>query len=147
MHKVKGFLLGALLLGVSALCSLGAGPVQTTVVHNDTIFNDTNSVTKTQGNYVVKAVGYTYNIAEAATNTLTVTATRIKTLVDRDTGGAPVVLTWTNTHTIATISTTNATGAIETGSISDTFYVQKGDSVTYANTVVEDGVLTIDWQH
>ena len=146
--KFKGFCLGALLLGCSALCSLSAPDLQTTVVHNDTIFNDTNSVTKVQGNHNVKAVGYTFNTAEAATNSLTLTVTRIKTLIDRDNGtNAPAVLTWTNTHVIATILTTNTAGAIDTGSITDTFYIEEDDSITYTNTVVEDGILTIDWQY
>jgi hypothetical protein len=140
--------LGCGIVAIAASLALAAPILETTVAHNDTLFNDTNSVTKTVNRYPAKAIGYTFNTAEAATNSLVITLTRIKTLVDRDNGASPpVVLTWTNTHVIATILTTNTAGAIDTGTITDTLYTDKNDSITYTNTVVEDGILTIDWEY
>jgi histidine ammonia-lyase len=147
--KRFGFILGAILLGATALLAVSAPPLQTTIAHNDTVFNNTNSVTKTVGNHQAKAVSYTYDLAEIfQTNTLTITATRIKTLVDRSSTNAPAVLTWTNTHVIATILTTNNSGsALFTGSIADTFYTQEGDSITYSNDIATNAILTLEWQY
>ena len=147
-YRIKSIALGFAFVALAASLSLSAPLLETKLAPNDTVFNDTNTVTKTVKNYPAKAVGYTFNMAEAATNALTVTLTRIKTLVDRDNGtNAPAVLTWTNTHVIATINTTNAASAIATGTITDTLYTEKDDSIAYANDVVEDGILTIQWEY
>ena len=143
-----GFLLGAIFAGIGILCAQSAPDIQTSVAHSEVIFNDTNSVSVTTRDARVKAIGYTFDVAEAATNSLSIIVTRVNTLVDRDNGtNAPAVLTWTNTHTIATILTTNTASALHTGSISDTLYLHRGDMLTYTNTVVEDGLLTVDWQY
>jgi len=131
---------------LAATTLLAAPLLETRLERNETVFNDATTVTKTAKNFPAKAVSYTLNTAEAATNALTITVTRIKTLVDRDAAG-PNVTTWTNTHVIATINTTNAAGAIDTGSITDTFYTEKDDSIAYANDVVTNGILTIQWEY
>jgi hypothetical protein len=134
------------------LSAIGAPREATTVQHEDTVFNNTNLVTKTDVTvFPAKPIGYTWNIADTSnTNILTITVTRIDTVVDRNVAStnAPVVLTWTNTHTIATITTTNNSGsALFTGAISDTFYTRGQDSITFSNDVCTNGIFTLDWQY
>jgi len=143
MKKILGVLIASLVAA-----SVWAAPREaTTLTHVDTTFAATNNVVADVVAFPAKLVGYTLNSAEAATNALTITLTRINTLVDRSTTNAPTVTTWTNTYTLATINTTNAAGALDSGSISDSLYTVNGDSITYTNSVITDGILTLDWQY
>ena len=144
--RILSMALGFGIVALAATLSLAAPLLETKIAHDHTVFNDTNSVTKTVNNYPAKAIGYTYNVGTAASNTCTITLTRIKTLVNRAASG-PVVLIWTNTHVLATLNLTNTASAIHTGTITDTLYTEKNDSITYTNTVVDDGVLTIQWEY
>lgn len=150
--RILSFMLGVGIASFAALLATAAPREATTVEHEDTVFNNTNLVTKTIAPvFPAKPIGYTWNIADTSeTNTLTITVTRIDTLIDRSVASTnpPVVLTWTNTHTVAAILTTNNSGsALFTGAISDTFYTKGEDSITYSNSVATNGIFTLDWQY
>lgn len=147
--KNKTFFLvfGVLIVGLFVFAAKAAPRENSTISHDETVFNAGVDVARVVAIFPAKLVGYQMNNAEAATNTLSVIATRVESVIDRTGPGAPVVTTWTNSYTITAISTTNTSESLDSGAVDSTFYTRSGDSIQYTNTISSNAILSLQWQY